>query len=88
MVSTKKESHAGVFDILGTFFGKDEKTVAEDNAERKPKAKRIAIKCDNCMGYSDTACTNNCPTNAIRWVNPIEYFGDFEDVLAKRGKYQ
>jgi CRP-like cAMP-binding protein/Fe-S-cluster-containing hydrogenase component 2 len=88
MVSTKKESHAGVFDILGTFFGKDEKTISEDNAERKPKAKRIAIKCDNCMGYSDTACTNNCPTNAIRWVNPIEYFGDFEDVLAKRGKYQ
>jgi CRP-like cAMP-binding protein/Fe-S-cluster-containing hydrogenase component 2 len=88
MVSTKQESKSGVFDILGTFFGKNERPVAEDSAERKTKPKRIAIKCDNCMGYNDTACTNNCPTNAIRWVNPIEYFGDPDVVLQKRGRPQ
>jgi CRP-like cAMP-binding protein/Fe-S-cluster-containing hydrogenase component 2 len=88
MVSTKKESRSGVFDIIGTFFGRDERPAPEDEEERKPKPKRIAIKCDNCMGYSDTACTNNCPTNAIRWVNPLEYFRDLDDVLTKRGKYQ
>jgi CRP-like cAMP-binding protein/Fe-S-cluster-containing hydrogenase component 2 len=88
MVSTKKESKSGVFDIIGAFFSKDESPVAEDDEERKPKPKRIAIKCDNCMGYSDTACTNNCPTNAIRWVNPLEYFRDLDDVLTKRGKHQ
>jgi hypothetical protein len=35
-----------------------------------------------------TTCTNNCPTHAIRWVNPMEYFGTVEDVIPKRGKYQ
>lgn len=88
MVSTKKERKSGVFDIIGTFFGKEERPIQEEDQERKPKAKRLAIKCDNCMGYDDTACTNNCPTNAIRWVNPIEYFGDFEDVLTRRKKHQ
>ena len=87
MVSTKKESKSGVFDIIGTLFRRDEKPAAEDDAEDKLKPKRIAIKCDNCMGYSDTACTDNCPTNAIRWVNPLEYFKDLDDVLTKRGKY-
>ncbi len=88
MVSTKKESKSGVFDLIGTFFGKDERPIADGDEESKLKPKRIAIKCDNCMGYNDTACTDNCPTNAIRWVNPIEYFGDFEDVLTKRRKHQ
>lgn len=87
MVSTKKESKSGVFDIIGTFLGKEKGPAAEDE-EDKLRPKRIAIKCDNCMGYSDTACTNNCPTNAIRWVNPLEYFRDLDDVLTKRGKYQ
>ena len=88
MVSTKKESKSGVFDIIETFLGRDERPTAQDDEERKPKPKRIAIKGDNCMGYSDTACTNNCPTNAIRWVNPLEYFRDLDDVLTKRGKHQ
>jgi CRP-like cAMP-binding protein/Fe-S-cluster-containing hydrogenase component 2 len=88
MVSTKKESKSGVFDIIGTFLRRDERPAAEDAEVDKLKPKRIAIKCDNCMGYSDTACTNNCPTNAIRWVNPLEYFRDLDDVLTKRGKYQ
>jgi CRP-like cAMP-binding protein/Fe-S-cluster-containing hydrogenase component 2 len=88
MVSTKKEAKSGVFDIIGTFLRRDEKPAAEDVEEHKLAPKRLAIKCDNCMGYSDTACTNNCPTNAIRWVNPLEYFRDLDDVLAKRGKHQ
>lgn len=87
MVSTKKDSKSGIFDIIGTFFRRDEEPAAEDEEDRL-RPKRIAIKCDNCMGYSDTACTNNCPTNAIRWVNPLEYFRDVDDVLTKRGKYQ
>ena len=86
MVSTKPESPRW-FDIIGLLMRNKEE---ENNKNGKPRVnrKRKAIKCDNCMGYADTACTNNCPTHAIKWVNPIEYFGDREDIISKRKKYQ
>lgn len=90
MVTTKPERESKGFDILGTLLQRDKKTDEEEEKTkaRKLKPKRLAIKCDNCMGYPDTACTNNCPTHAIRWVKPMEYFGDAQDVIPKREKYQ
>ena len=94
MVSTKSEKGSKWFDILGLLMRnkeeekKDEKKEEGENVKKKINRKRLAIKCDNCMGYADTACTNDCPTHAIKWVNPIEYFGDNEDFISKRKKYQ
>ena len=86
MVSTKPESSRW-FDIIGLLMRNKEEENSK-NGKPRVKRKRKAIKCDNCMGYADTACTNNCPTHAIKWVNPIEYFGDREDIISKRKKYQ
>jgi CRP-like cAMP-binding protein/Fe-S-cluster-containing hydrogenase component 2 len=88
MVATKPEHEFKVFNILGAFLGRHKEIDEEKIKDHKLKPKHLAIKCDNCMGYPDTACTNNCPTHAIRWVNPMEYFGTVEDVIPKRGKYQ
>jgi len=90
MVSTKSDTGSKWFDILGLLMRNKQETDTEVKVTGKPKInrKRLAIKCDNCMGYSDTACTNNCPTHAIKWVNPIEYFGDNENIISKRKKYQ
>ena len=90
MVSTKSEKESRWFDIIGTLMRSKQEAKKDDEDTGKPKInrKRLAIKCDNCMGYSDTACTNNCPTHAIKWVNPIEYFGDSEDIISKRKKYK
>jgi len=89
MVSAKPEKQSMWFDILGTLMRNKQEAEADekDAAKTKVKRKRFAIKCDNCMGYPDTACTNNCPTHAIKWVSPTEYFGDSEDVIPKRKKY-
>ena len=88
MVSVKPDS-SNWFDVIGSLMKNKEETETE-NDDGKPiiKRKRLAIKCDNCMGYNDTACTNNCPTHAIKWVNPMEYFGESEDIISKRKKYQ
>lgn len=88
MVAAKPQSGSKGFDILGALSGRGKEIGDEKTKDHKLKPKHLAIKCDNCMGYSDTACTNNCPTHAIRWINPMEYFGDAENVIPKRGKYQ
>jgi CRP-like cAMP-binding protein/Fe-S-cluster-containing hydrogenase component 2 len=90
MVSTKTVHEKRKFDIFDALLGRakagDGKGEKTEDTRLKPK--KLAIKCDNCMGYPDTACTDNCPTHAIRWVNPISYFGDEEDIIQKRDKYQ
>ena len=88
MVSVKPDS-SNWFDVIGSLMKNKEETETENGAAKPViKRKRLAIKCDNCMGYNDTACTNNCPTHAIKWVNPIEYFGESENIISKRKKYQ
>ena len=90
MVPTKEIRESNGFDILGALLGRGksikEKSDKPESVTIKPK--RLAIKCDNCMGYPDTACTKNCPTHAITWVNPMEYFVDVEDIIPRREKYQ
>ncbi|MBI4228610.1 MAG: cyclic nucleotide-binding domain-containing protein [Deltaproteobacteria bacterium] len=90
MVSTKTVDDKRKFDIFDALLGrvKAGEWKGEKTEDTRLKRKKLAIKCDNCMGYSDTACTNNCPTHAIRWVNPMEYFGAEEDIIPRREKYQ
>lgn len=46
----------------------------EDKKAKKKKAKRIANKCDHCLGYSDLACISACPTGAIVQIDPRALF--------------
>ncbi|MFO0722203.1 MAG: 4Fe-4S dicluster domain-containing protein [Myxococcota bacterium] len=46
----------------------------EEKKVKKKKAKRIANKCDHCLGYSDMACISACPTGAIIQIDPRALF--------------
>ncbi|MBI4815027.1 MAG: 4Fe-4S dicluster domain-containing protein [Deltaproteobacteria bacterium] len=46
----------------------------EEKPKEKKKPKRIANKCDHCVGYEDMACITACPTGAIIQINPNELF--------------
>ena len=49
--------------------------VAEgERAAKKKKPKRIANKCDHCLGYEDMACITACPTGAIIQIDPRSLF--------------
>jgi len=49
--------------------------VAEgEKASKKKKPKRIANKCDHCLGYEDMACISACPTGAIIQIDPRALF--------------
>lgn len=37
--------------------------------ERKPRRKKIAVKCDGCAGYVSRACVQECPTGVLRFKN-------------------
>jgi Fe-S-cluster-containing hydrogenase component 2 len=53
-----------------------EKTEKADEpaAKSAKKAKRLAVKCDLCMGHGFTACVYNCPTGAIERVSPEKLY--------------
>lgn len=38
------------------------------------KAKRKSVKCEHCRGYNNCACVSECPTGAIKHVDPRAYF--------------
>ncbi|MBI5180951.1 MAG: cyclic nucleotide-binding domain-containing protein [Nitrospirae bacterium] len=38
------------------------------------KSKRKAVKCEHCRGFKDCACVSECPTGAIKHVDPRAYF--------------
>ncbi len=46
--------------------------------------KKIAIKCDLCVGYKDQACVEACPMGAAFRVQPTTFFGSTEDILRRR----
>jgi Fe-S-cluster-containing hydrogenase component 2/CRP-like cAMP-binding protein len=48
--------------------------------------KKLAIKCDLCAGYNNQACVQACPTGAAFRVQPAQFFGSTEDILAQRAK--
>jgi Fe-S-cluster-containing hydrogenase component 2 len=45
--------------------------------------KKIAIKCDLCVGYRDQACVQACPVGAALRVQPAQFFGSTEEILRK-----
>jgi len=45
--------------------------------------KKIAIKCDLCVGYNDQACVESCPTGAALRVQPTTFFGTTEEILQR-----
>ena len=48
--------------------------------------KKVAIKCDLCAGYENSACVQACPTGAAFRVNPTRFFGSTEDILRQRAQ--
>ncbi len=46
--------------------------------------KKVAIKCDLCVGYNNQACVQACPTGAACRVQPAQFFGSTEDILRHR----
>jgi Fe-S-cluster-containing hydrogenase component 2 len=48
--------------------------------------KKIAVKCDLCVGYNNQACIHACPTGAAIRVNPIAFFGSTEEILQRRAR--
>lgn len=46
--------------------------------------KKVAIKCDLCVGYNNQACVQACPTGAAFRAQPLQFFGSTEDILRQR----
>ncbi len=46
--------------------------------------KKVAIKCDLCVGYKDQACVEACPTGAAIRISPTKFFGSTEEILQRR----
>lgn len=59
----------------------------EDVKAKKKKAKRIANKCDHCLGYSDMACISACPTGAIIQIDPRALFRRDGGLIERADKY-
>lgn len=56
-------------------------------AAKKGKPKRIANKCDHCIGYSDLACISACPTGAIIQIDPRALFRQDGGLIERAEKY-
>lgn len=80
MVDREEEvAEKGLFARIFGLFAKGETPPAPPAPEEAParsqkKAKRLAVKCDLCMGHGFTACVYNCPTGAIERVNPEKLY--------------
>lgn len=48
--------------------------------------KKIAIKCDLCVGYDNQACVQACPVGAAFRVQPTQFFGSTEEILQRRAQ--
>jgi len=66
-----KGCHFGVIEMVEREV---EPAVAGDADETtKKKPKKHAVKCDQCAGYAFQACVHECPTGALRFVDPVNY---------------
>lgn len=59
----------------------------EDKKAKKKKPKRIANKCDHCLGYADMACISACPTGAIVQIDPRALFRRDGGLIERAEKY-
>lgn len=48
--------------------------------------KKLAIKCDLCVGYDNQACVQACPVGAAFRVQPAQFFGSTEEILQRRAQ--
>lgn len=60
---------------------------AGEVAQKKKKPKRIANKCDHCLGYEDMACLTACPTGAIIQIDPRALFRRDGGLIERADKY-
>ena len=60
---------------------------AEEKPKKKKKPKRIANKCDHCLGFSDMACISACPTGAIIQIDPRALFRRDGGYIDRADKY-
>lgn len=67
-----KGCHFGVIDMVELADDPPAETTAETETKKK-KAKKRAVKCDQCAGYEFQACVRECPTGALRFVDPVTY---------------
>ncbi|BCL82030.1 cyclic nucleotide-binding domain-containing protein [Ktedonobacteria bacterium brp13] len=58
----------------------------DDNDPVSAIRKKIAVKCDLCVGYNNQACVQACPTGAAIRVNPVTFFGSTEEILGRRAR--
>jgi Fe-S-cluster-containing hydrogenase component 2 len=62
--------------------------VAEGETKKKrKKPKRIANKCDHCLGYEDMACITACPTGAIVQIDPRALFRRDGGLIERADKF-
>lgn len=78
-------------DKQGVSRGKDKPgtviAAGEEKKAKKKKPKRIANKCDHCLGYSDLACISACPTGAIIQIDPRALFRRDGGMIDRAEKY-
>lgn len=58
-------------------LGPEKPGPGETGRNKKARARKKAVKCDMCQGYSFLGCVYNCPTGAAQRVAPEAYFRDF-----------
>ncbi len=51
---------------------------------RKAPARRIANKCDHCVGYAEQACVSACPTGSLIEIEPAALFRERPEPTGKR----
>jgi len=70
-----KGCHFGVIDMVERVEAPPDPAAAppEGEAPKKKKPKKRAVKCDQCAGYEHQACVRECPTGALRFVDPVTY---------------
>jgi Fe-S-cluster-containing hydrogenase component 2 len=84
------EEEVDIVQIAAEKQGKKAGTViaaGEEKKAKKKKPKRIANKCDHCLGYSDLACISACPTGAIIQIDPRSLFRRDGGLIDRAEKY-
>lgn len=59
----------------------------EEKKSKKKKPKRIANKCDHCLGHADMACISACPTGAIIQIDPRVLFRQDGGLVDRADRY-
>jgi Fe-S-cluster-containing hydrogenase component 2 len=72
--------------LLGLRLSREGKLAFGEGTARKAKLKRMASKCDHCIGYQDQACISACPTGALFEVAPADVFHARPEAMRDQAK--